>query len=61
MGDKKMLTTKQAGKRVGVSVWTIRRLICNGTIKADKFGTDYQIEPEALKGIKRQRRQKNNG
>lgn len=48
----KILTTKQAAERLGVSVRRVQALITAGTLKALKLGREYAIEESALSGVK---------
>jgi excisionase family DNA binding protein len=45
----KMLTTKEAGERLGVTVQRIHALIRDGRLPAEKFGRDYLIKESDLK------------
>jgi excisionase family DNA binding protein len=45
----KLLTTKQAAERLGVSIGRIHQLINEGRLPAEKLGRDYVIREEDLK------------
>lgn len=45
----KMLTTKEAGERLGVTVQRIHALLRDGRLPAEKFGRDYLIKESDLK------------
>jgi excisionase family DNA binding protein len=45
----KMLTTKEVGERLGVTVQRIHALIRDGRLPAEKFGRDYLIKESDLK------------
>jgi len=45
----KMLTTKEAGERLGVTVQRIHALIRDNRLPAEKFGRDYLIKESDLK------------
>lgn len=49
-------TPKEIAEEYGFSVSHIRKLICQGRIKAEKLGQFYAIDPESVKGLKRRRR-----
>lgn len=48
----KLLTTKQAAEKLGVSERRVRALIAEGKLKAHQLGREYAIEEEALEGVK---------
>lgn len=48
----KLLTTKQAAERLGVSERRVRALIAEGKLKAHQLGREYAIEEGALEGVK---------
>jgi FAD synthase len=48
-------TPKEIAIEYGFSVSHIRKLICQGHIKAEKLGQFYAIDPESVKGLKRKR------
>ena len=48
----KMLTTKEVGERLGVTVQRIHALIRVGRLPAEKFGRDYLIQESDLKLVK---------
>lgn len=50
------LTSEEAAKSLGFSKPHIRRLIYNGTIKAEKLGNNWLIKPKAISHIKRRRK-----
>ena len=52
------LTSFQVAEQLGFSADHIRRLICQGKIKATKLGNNWLIKPADLKGIGRQRKVK---
>ncbi len=48
-------TPKEIAKEYGFSVSHIRKLICQGRIKAEKLGQFYAIDPQSIKDLKRRR------
>ena len=46
---------KELAEELGFSASQIRRLICQGIIKAEKVGSYYAIDTRYLKDIKRRR------
>ena len=48
-------TPKEIAKEYGFSVSYIRKLICQGRIKAEKIGQFYAIDPLSIKDLKRRR------
>ncbi len=47
----KLLTTKEAAEKLGVSVRRVRALITEGKLKAHQLGREYAIEESALNSI----------
>lgn len=47
-----ILTTKQAGERLGVSRYRVQQLITDGRLKATRFGRAYMIEESALEAVR---------
>jgi excisionase family DNA binding protein len=47
----KLLTTKEAAEKLGVSVRRVRALITEGKLKAHQLGREYAIEEDALKSV----------
>jgi excisionase family DNA binding protein len=45
----KLLTTKEAALKLGVSVLRVQQLIWDGRLPAEKMGRDYFIKEEDLK------------
>jgi excisionase family DNA binding protein len=45
----KLLTTKEAAERLGVTVTRVQQLIAAGRLPAEKMGRDYFIKQEDLK------------
>jgi excisionase family DNA binding protein len=45
----KLLTTKEAAERLGVTVTRIQQLIGEGKLPAEKMGRDYFIKEDDLK------------
>jgi excisionase family DNA binding protein len=45
----KLLTTKQAAERLGVTVTRVQQLIGAGRLPAEKMGRDYVIKEDDLK------------
>jgi excisionase family DNA binding protein len=45
---KGLLTTKQAGERVGMHYTNVLRLLEHGKIKGVKVGRDWLVDPESL-------------
>lgn len=48
----KILSTKEAAERLGVSDRRVRALIDAGTLAAHQLGREYAIEEKALEGVK---------
>lgn len=48
----KLLTTKEAAEKLGVSVRRIRALITEGKLQAHQLGREYAIEESALASVK---------
>ena len=48
----KILTTKQAAERLGVSVRRVQELVASGKLTTIKLGREYAIEEGALSGVK---------
>ena len=48
----KLLTTKEAAEKLGVSERRVRQLINEGKLKAHKLGRDYAIEESVLESVK---------
>ena len=51
----KLLTTQEAGKRLGISPLRVRQLILNGRLPASKFGRDWVIQEKDLKKVRDRR------
>ncbi len=47
----KLLTTKDAAEKLGVSVRRVRALITEGKLKAHQLGREYAIEEGALNSV----------
>jgi len=47
----KLLTTREAASRLGISERRVRVLIQDSKLAAHKLGRDYAIEENALKGV----------
>jgi excisionase family DNA binding protein len=47
--DMKLLTTKEAAARLGISVMRVQQLIWGGRLPAEKMGRDYFIKEDDLK------------
>jgi excisionase family DNA binding protein len=45
----KLLTTKEAAARLGISVMRVQQLIWEGRLPAEKMGRDYFIKEDDLK------------
>lgn len=45
----KLLTTKEAAARLGISVLRVQQLIWGGRLPAEKMGRDYFIKEDDLK------------
>jgi excisionase family DNA binding protein len=45
----KLITTKEAAARLGVSVLRVQQLIWEGRLPAEKMGRDYVIKEDDLK------------
>jgi excisionase family DNA binding protein len=48
----KLLSTKDAAEKLGVSVRRIRALITEGKLKAQQLGREYVIEESALDSVR---------
>jgi excisionase family DNA binding protein len=48
----KLLTTKDAAEKLGVSVRRVRALIAEGKLEAQQLGREYVIEEKALDKVK---------
>ena len=48
----KLLTTKQAAEKLGVSERRVRALIAEGKLAAHQLGREYAIEEKALANVK---------
>ncbi len=44
MDDKKLLTTQETAKLLGISDGRVRRLVLDGILKAEKFGRSNMIK-----------------
>ena len=51
MSNVKLLTTKEAAHRLGVSVRRVRAMIAEGKLKAQQLGREYAIEEKALERV----------
>ena len=47
----KMLSTKEAAEKLGVSLRRVQQMITEGTLPANKIGRDYVILEKDLEGI----------
>ncbi|HKP71355.1 MAG TPA: helix-turn-helix domain-containing protein [Pyrinomonadaceae bacterium] len=52
----KLLTTKDAAERLGVTVTRVQQLIGEGRLPAEKFGRDYMIKEEDLELVGERKR-----
>jgi len=50
-----LLSPKELAEKLGFSVSQVRRLICQGVIKAEKVGSYYAIDPKKVPNLKRRR------
>ncbi len=48
----KLLTTRDAAEKLGVSVRRVRALITEGKLKAHQLGREYAIEESALNSVR---------
>ena len=48
----KLLTTKEAAAKLGISIRRVRALISEGKLTAHKLGRDYVIEEAALSRVR---------
>jgi len=48
-GLDRMLSVEQAADVLGISVWTVRKWICDGKIKSAKLGSRRMVPMSALK------------
>lgn len=51
----KYLTSFEVAELLGFTPDHVRRMICNGKIKAIKLGHNWLIDPKDLKGVRRVR------
>ena len=49
---EKLLSTRETGKRLGISPLRVRQLILNGRLPASKFGRDWMIKEKDLDKVK---------
>lgn len=56
-GIEDLISTSDAGRRLGVSSETVRRLIYAGTLPAEKTRLGYLVDPEVVDDLHDQRRQ----
>ena len=47
----KILTTKEAAERLGVTTGRVRAMIAAGRLRAQKFGRDHQIRDADLEPV----------
>jgi len=47
----KLLTTAEVGKRLGITLSGVRKLIARGVLAAEKIGRDYLIDPRYLPAL----------
>ncbi len=47
------LTTQQAADRMGIAAVTVRALIAQGKLRADRLGSIWAIDPDSIKGFSR--------
>lgn len=50
-----LLSTSAAGRRLGVSSETVRKLIYAGTLPAEKTQLGYLVDPEAVDALRYER------
>jgi len=48
----KLLTTKEAAEKLGVTVRRVQAMITNGKLAAQKLGRDYVIDEAELESVK---------
>ncbi len=48
----KLLTTKEAAEKLGVSVRRVQAMITDGSLSATKLGRDYVIKESELESVK---------
>lgn len=51
MENKFSMGLKEAGEAVGLSHWTLRKLIAEGKLSAFRVGRRVLVEPEALRQL----------
>lgn len=56
MNYVKVLTTKEAAERLGVTPRRVRALIAEGKLRAQQIGRDYVIEEKHLDDVKTYRK-----
>jgi excisionase family DNA binding protein len=52
MSDNKMLNSKEAAEKLGVSLRRVQQMISKGTLPASKVGRDYVILESDLESVK---------
>ena len=52
MGNKKLLTTQETAQLLGLSAGRVRRMILDGIIKAEKFGSSNMIKKSDAEKVK---------
>jgi excisionase family DNA binding protein len=50
--NKKLLTTKEAAEKLGITVRRVQAMIVDDRLKAQKLGRDYVIEEADLESVK---------
>lgn len=55
MGEKRFITSAEAGRILGMTRHGVRHLILSGTIAATKFGKSYMIDAETVKAARKNR------
>ena len=52
MGEDKLLRLEEVCTRLSIGIWTVRKLIKDGTIKAQKIGGQWRIFESEIDRIK---------
>jgi excisionase family DNA binding protein len=48
---RRMLSLKEAGRAVGISEWTIRRMILDGRVQGRKVGSQWRVPLAAIEAL----------
>lgn len=53
-----MLTTKEAAETLGITAGRVRQLVLDGTLKAEKFGSNLAIHPKSVDAARKRKTQR---